>query len=80
MESINLNTTQEIIPSDLSIEELDISLRTFQALKNANILTLGDIISHEESYFTLENIKGFFPRSKEEIIDVIKTKGLKFKQ
>lgn len=80
LEFNNLNKKRlEIRPEDLTLESLDMSVRTYQALKNIGIKNLKDIIDHESNFFTIENIPGFNKKSGEEVFYIVKEKGLKLK-
>ena len=59
-----------------SVEELDLSLRSFNCLKRANLDTVKDIISQDIEQ--LKKIKNFGKKSVEEVIDKIHELGLKF--
>ena len=59
-----------------SIEELDLSLRSFNCLKRANIDTVGDIIS--KGVEELCKIKNFGKKSFEEVEEKIHEMGLEF--
>ena len=53
---------------DTPIEELDLSVRTYNCLKRRCIDTLGDILNYDESIFRIRNMG---KRSVEELISVI---------
>ena len=59
-----------------SVEELDLSLRSFNCLKRANLDTVKDIISQDIEQ--LKKIKNFGKKSVEEVIDKMHELGLKF--
>ena len=59
-----------------SVEELDLSLRSFNCLKRANLDTVKDIISQDIEQ--LKKIKNFGKKSVEEVVDKIHELGLKF--
>ena len=57
----------------VSVEELELSVRSYNCLKRANINTLGDLLkltAHE-----LMNIKNFGKKSAEEVLEKLKTMG-----
>ena len=62
---------------DKTIEELDLSLRSFNCLKRAGFDTLGDVIQVSES--ELKTIKNFGKKSLTEVIDKIHELGLSLK-
>ena len=59
-----------------SVEELDLSLRSFNCLKRANLDTVKDIISQDIEQ--LKKIKNFGKKSVEEVVDKMHELGLKF--
>ena len=59
-----------------SVEELDLSLRSFNCLKRANLDTVKDIISQDIEQ--LKKIKNFDKKSVEEVVDKMHELGLKF--
>lgn len=59
-----------------TIEELDISLRSFNCLKRSNINTVEDIVSKEIG--ELKDIKNFGKKSIQEVVDKIHALGFKF--
>ena len=61
----------------LTLEELDLSVRTFNCLKRAGVNTVGDIISRTEEDFMC--VRNLGKRSYDEIISVIEGFGLKLK-
>lgn len=58
------------------IEELDLSVRSANCLKNANIRTLGDLVQRSEREMLAT--KNFGRKSLDEIKDVLQTLGLSF--
>jgi len=62
---------------DKTIEELDLSLRSFNCLKRAGFNTVEDIINEPES--ELKTIKNFGRKSLEEVKDKIHSMGLTLK-
>lgn len=77
-ENFNYKKQQENL-RNVSLEDLEISIRTYQALKNNGIKTLEDILSNPLDFYSNENIPGFNDKSKKEIIDIVNQKKLKFK-
>ena len=61
----------------LTLEQLDLSVRTFNCLKRADVNTVGDIISMTEEDFM--RVRNLGKRSRDEIISVIEGFGLKLK-
>ena len=61
----------------LTLEQLDLSVRTFNCLKRADVNTVGDIISMTEEDFM--RVRNLGKRSYDEIISVIEGFGLKLK-
>jgi DNA-directed RNA polymerase subunit alpha len=58
------------------IEELDLSVRSANCLKNANIRTLGDLVQRSER--EMLSTKNFGRKSLDEIKDVLASLGLSF--
>lgn len=58
------------------IEELDLSVRSANCLKNANIRTLGDLVQRSER--EMLSTKNFGRKSLDEIKDVLQSLGLSF--
>ena len=58
----------------MSIEELDLSVRTLNALRRADITTLGELLSKEEK--DLLALRNFGQKSKQEIVDKLTQMGL----
>ena len=61
-----------------TIEELDLSLRSFNCLKRAGYNTVGEIIEKSES--ELKDIKNFGKKSLEEVINKIHSLGLSLRE
>lgn len=59
--------------SDISIEDMDFSVRTFNCLKRAGCSTLGDIMN--QSYENLMNIRNLGKRSFNELIEKLREYG-----
>jgi len=62
---------------DLSIEELELSVRAYNCLKRANIFSLNDLLKRTER--ELMEIKNFGRKSAEEVIDRVKEMGYQLK-
>ena len=78
MEDITNNFKNPIpAPENISLDDLDISIRLYQVLRSKNILTLKDIVNHPKSYFTDKN--GFIKYSLKELEEVVKNNNLEFK-
>ncbi len=73
-------TEEEVNDTNISktIEELDLSLRSFNCLKRAGFNTVADIIEVPES--ELKTIKNFGKKSLEEVIDKIHSLGLSLRE
>lgn len=59
-----------------SIEELNLSVRAYNCLKSANILTIGELVSKEES--ELLKFRNFGKKSLTELQEVVQEKNLQF--
>jgi len=59
---------------DARIEELDFSVRTYNCLKKANILTIGELVQYSEA--DLMNIRNFGKKSLTEVKDKLAMLGL----
>lgn len=59
-----------------SIEDLNLSVRAYNCLKSANILTIAELVSKEES--ELLKFRNFGKKSLSELIEVIEEKNLHF--
>ena len=60
-------------PLDMSIEELELSVRAYNCLKRANIYTVGDLLKKTER--ELMDIKNFGKKSAEEVIERMRQFG-----
>lgn len=60
-------------PADMSIEELELSVRAYNCLKRANIYTVGDLLKKTER--ELMDIKNFGKKSAEEVIERLRAYG-----
>jgi DNA-directed RNA polymerase subunit alpha len=58
---------------EISIEELELSIRAYNCLKRANIFNLSDLLKKSER--ELMDIKNFGKKSAEEVIDKVKSMG-----
>ncbi len=68
----------ELKAPDARIEELDFSVRTYNCLKKANILTIGELVQHTEQ--DLMNIRNFGKKSLGEVKDKLAQLGLGLKK
>ncbi len=59
---------------DARIEELDFSVRTYNCLKKANILTIGELVQYSET--DLMNIRNFGKKSLSEVLEKLEMLGL----
>ncbi len=59
-----------------SVEDLELSVRSYNCLKNANIQTIGDLVVRTES--DMLKTKNFGRKSLIEIKDILETMGLQF--
>ncbi len=59
-----------------SIEDLELSVRSFNCLKNANIQTIGDLVVRTEN--DMMKVKNFGRKSLLEIRDILQSLGLEF--
>ena len=59
---------------DMTIEELDLSVRSFNCLKRANINTVADLISKTED--EMMKVRNLGPKSLEEVIGKLEAMGL----
>ncbi len=72
-ESAGAAATGGASPLDLSIEELELSVRAYNCLKRANIYTVGDLLKKTER--ELMDIKNFGKKSADEVIERLKAFG-----
>ena len=61
---------------NMSIDELDMSVRSFNCLKNANIQTVGDLVTRSEN--DMLNVKNFGRKSLAELKEILQAMGLGF--
>jgi len=59
-----------------SVEELDLSVRSYNCLKNANIQTLGELVTRSEA--EMLKTKNFGRKSLNEIKEILGGMGLSF--
>lgn len=64
-------------PPDARIEELDFSVRTYNCLKKANVLTIGELVTLSEA--DLMNIRNFGKKSLNEVKDKLASMNLSLK-
>lgn len=65
-------------PADARIEELDFSVRTYNCLKKANVMTIGDLVQKTES--DLMQIRNFGKKSLNEVKDKLASFKLSLKK
>lgn len=65
--------TEEDKAYNVSVEELELSVRSYNCLKRANINTLGDLLRLSD--IDLMNIKNFGKKSAEEVLDKLESMG-----
>ena len=58
------------------IDDLELSVRSVNSLKNSNIRTLGDLVRQTESQIL--QVKNFGKKSLQEIADLLEREGLNF--
>lgn len=63
---------------EMTIEDMDLSVRSFNCLKRANISTVEDLIKKTES--DLSKVKNLGKRSLEEVIEKLQSYGLSLRQ
>ena len=63
---------------EISIDDLDFSVRAYNCLKRAGVNTLGDLT--EKSELEMMKIRNLGKKSLKEVIDKIKDMGLKFRE
>ena len=62
---------------ETSIDDLDLSVRAYNCLKRAGILTIRDLVEKSEN--EMMKIRNLGKKSLKEVIDKIKDMGLKFR-
>lgn len=72
-----VNEKQEAGLSDMKIEDLDLSVRSYNGLKRAGIVTVGEICQKTET--SMMNIKNLGKKSLKEIKEKLHDLGLAFK-
>jgi len=63
---------------ETSIDDLDFSVRAYNCLKRANILTLGDLVDKSEN--EMMKIRNLGKKSLKEVLDKVKDMGLSFRK
>ena len=63
---------------ETSIDDLDFSVRAYNCLKRANILTLGDLVEKSEN--EMMKIRNLGKKSLKEVLDKVKDMGLSFRK
>ncbi len=61
---------------EISIDDLELSVRALNCLKRADVNTLGELVEKTEK--EVSEIKNLGKKSQQEIIDIVKEQGLKF--
>src|SRR4029077_13580551 len=69
-----LNQMNEVL--NRSVEELELSVRSYNCLKNANIQTIGDLVQRTEA--EMLRTKNFGRKSLNEIKEILQNLGLGF--
>jgi DNA-directed RNA polymerase subunit alpha len=69
--------TEENKFANISVEELELSVRSYNCLKRANINNLADLLKLTD--FDLMNIKNFGKKSAEEVLEKVQSMGYKLK-
>lgn len=81
-----IKTVEEVVETEekeedkaftVSVEELELSVRSYNCLKRANINSLGDLLQLTEH--ELMNIKNFGKKSAEEVLEKLKAMGYNMK-
>ena len=68
------NGDQHMVREDARIEELDFSVRTYNCLKKANIMTIGELVTRTEG--DLMQIRNFGKKSLTEVKEKLASLGL----
>lgn len=63
---------------DLTVDELDLSVRSYNCLKRAGIMTVGDLVKYSEA--DIMNVRNFGKKSLDEIKDKLSEYGLALRQ
>ena len=74
---VEKETARAPVPDErhnITIEELDLSVRTLNALRRAGIITVGELIARSEK--DLLSLRNFGQKSKQEVVDRLKSMGL----
>ena len=74
---LSLNISINLVNIFLSIDDLDLSVRAYNCLKRAGILTIRDLVEKSEN--EMMKIRNLGKKSLKEVIDKIKDMGLKFR-
>ncbi len=72
-ETVKEEKASESSVTNISVEELELSVRSYNCLKRANINSLADLL--QLSDIDLMNIKNFGKKSAEEVLDKLETMG-----
>ena len=78
MSELGFGLEGEIRAPEARIEELDFSVRTYNCLKKANVLTVGELVQITEQ--DLMNIRNFGRKSLNEVKDKLSQLGLNLKK
>ncbi|MFM9076948.1 MAG: DNA-directed RNA polymerase subunit alpha C-terminal domain-containing protein, partial [Solirubrobacterales bacterium] len=74
VEAIEADVTIDAGPDgDILIDELELSVRSYNCLKRAGVETIGQLVTKSES--ELQAIPNFGQKSIEEVIDTLKDRG-----
>lgn len=65
------------VPTNITVEDLELSVRAFNCLKRANINTISELLQKSEA--DLLSIKNFGKKSSDEVIERLKAFGLNLK-
>jgi DNA-directed RNA polymerase subunit alpha len=63
---------------DMTIEELELSVRSYNCLKRANIQTVGELIKYSEE--DIMNVRNFGKKSLDEIVEKLRALGLSLRK
>ena len=73
---VDLNTQRMREMLNQSVDELELSVRAANCLKAANIRTIGDLVSRDES--AMLKFRNFGRKSLQELVNVLEDRGLNF--
>lgn len=76
--SYNNKKAQKYDPADISIDEMELSVRTYNCLKRARIHNTKDLT--KKTYFELLKIRNLGERGVIEVVNKLKSRGLNIKQ